>query len=326
MTHNEVIQVVSSWFKQKNEVELVSRYSPGFPEPDIFVQFRNKKTAQIECKPSGAIGREYLTGLGQAISYFTQADLSYLAIPKNEMEALKQFFWVENVGLLSIGEGKVYEIRKPEPPANIKKKISIVKRGYAYYRDYTPKEIYILLKSIEDSRVSSGFNKDSIRESIWNTLIRIRNINSSKSKSSYLTNISILLRDLKLINNSDYSILPNGSELLVIGAKEDWLSLDKLVAKLFLIDGGFIDIVALIQELNDLRYNFPSVDEFKKTLSAKILEEKLATPRTNVHRDLPDVFRILQKLDLITEWIKVDLLGGRFNVKWKNILPFVKFR
>ncbi len=54
MTHNQVVQLTSNWFKIKPEVELVSRFSYDFPVPDVQVQLKTKEIIQVECKPSGA--------------------------------------------------------------------------------------------------------------------------------------------------------------------------------------------------------------------------------------------------------------------------------
>ncbi|MBS4027276.1 MAG: hypothetical protein KGZ58_01455 [Ignavibacteriales bacterium] len=324
MTHSEVIQIVASWFKQKNEVELVSRFSPGFPEPDVFIQFKNKKTANIECKPSNAIGREYLTGFGQAISYFTQSDLSYLAIPKDELEKFKHYFWVDNVGLLSVSESSVSEIRKSKSPQITQTRKVEIKRGYAYYRDLQPNEIYNILKRIEDLNNQKEINKTNFHAAILEAISITRRW--EKSLKSNLANVSLLLRDLKVVNIYDYSLMENGKELVSLGSQNDWDSYNIKLTKCFLLDGGFIDIVALIQELNDQYFNFTTKDDFKSKLENKILEEKLATQKSNVERDLRDVISILHKLNILSDWVKIDLLGGRYNVKWKNILPFVKFR
>jgi len=324
MTHSEVIQVVASWFKQKNEVELVSRFSPGFPEPDVYVQYKNNKTAQIECKPSNANGREYLTGFGQAISYFTQSDYSYLALPYYELEKYKQFFWVEHVGLLSVAEGAVNEIRASKTPKIEKSKSVEIKRSYAYYRDLTPLEIYQLVKCIEVERNKNIFEKVKLRNALWEKAIKLRKWKGSKS--SHLANISLLLRDLKLLNTEDYSLLENGEELIKSGDKQDLKSVNLKVTKYFLLNGNFIDIIALMQELNDDYFSFLTIDDFKEKLVQKILAEKMATKKTDVPRDLRDVFSILHKLKLISEWPKGKVKRKAFSIYWKNIFPHVKFR
>lgn len=119
MTHSEVIQVVSNWFKQKPEVEIVSRFSYAFPVPDIQVQFTDGTLAQIECKPSNANRREYLTGLGQAMAFCRHADKSYLALPANEFNLMKEWLWTNFIGIICVEPNNVYLEREPDPPQNV---------------------------------------------------------------------------------------------------------------------------------------------------------------------------------------------------------------
>ncbi|MCX7879717.1 MAG: hypothetical protein N2517_03560 [Ignavibacteria bacterium] len=93
MTHNEVVQLVSNWFKQKSDVEIVTRFAYHFPMPDIQVKYLNGTLAQIECKASNLNRREYLTGLGQAIAFCRHSDKSYLALPRKELELMEKWLW-----------------------------------------------------------------------------------------------------------------------------------------------------------------------------------------------------------------------------------------
>ena len=324
MTHNNVIQSVSSWFKNKNEVKVVSKFSYDFPAPDIQIELNDGKTIQIECKPSGAIKREYLTGFGQAIAYCTQADYSYLAIPSYELNDVKSFFWVDTIGLLSVDYNSVTELREPKITSEkIRIEKKEIKRGYAYYRDLHSKEIYYLIKAIETAKISK-LNEINYHNILWDEIKKHRQWSSAKS--SNIANMKILLRDLKLINSSDFSLLPNAEELIKLGDQNNWIQYNNTLSRIILLDGNYIDIVALIQELNDKYYNFSNISYFKEKLKEKILAEKLAKDSTNIMRDLQDIPRILIELDILVPWNKIDMLGGRFSINWKKILPFIKNR
>lgn len=323
MTHDNVIQVVSSWFKQRNDVNLVSRFSYDFPSPDVQIELKNKKRICVECKPSNAVKREYLTGLGQAVAYLKIADLSYLALPEKEMSEMKEYFWLDFIGLLAVDNSSIKEIRQPKI-ANIQQiEKSEIKRAYAYYRDLTPNDIYYILKTIQSFQLKNACIKE-IREGMWKSITSTREWN--KSKSSHLANISLFLRDMKLINLNDYKLQKNADELLLYGDNENWSSFNHLLTKYFLIDGNYIDIIALIQELNDLKFQFSSVNEFRELLCSKIFEEKLASGGTDVNRDLNDILRILRELNILSDWTKVNMFGGKYNVIWKNVLPYIKYR
>lgn len=323
MTHNQVIQIVSNWFKLKKEVKLVSRFSFDFPVPDIQIQTINGEIIQVECKPSTENKREYITGLGQSIAYCIQADYSYLALPIPEMQKFEKWLWPEFIGLLGVDINNVVEIRKP-----IKSKIKTnenkqdIKRGYAYYRDLTIDEIYHITKALSSHKIT--LNQEKVDNIIWNEITKYRKWKSSKF--SNLTNIKLLLRDLKLFNFKENELLKNGIELIQIGDKNNKEMLLEFGRKLFLIDGNFIDIVAIIQELNEDEYSYNNIHTFKKALTDKIITEKLATETTNVNRDLQDILRILHNLDVLKHNKKRTLFNTPYSINWKSLIPFIKNR
>lgn len=65
---------------------------------------------------------------------------------------------------------------------------------------------------------------------------------------------------------------------------------------------------------------------FVDLLSKKILQEKLATRRTNVKRDLRDIIRIFKELEIISSWKRFNNKKGKYFILWKNILNLIKFR
>ncbi len=323
MNHNQVIQVVSNWFKLNPKVEIVSRYSYDFPVPDIQIQTKDNKLIQVECKPTTENKREYITGLGQAIAYCVQSDYSYLAMPLSEIKKYEKWFWPDYIGLLGVEINNVVELRKAKQ-SKIKSpeaKTSI-KRGYAYYRDLNIHEIYSITKYLLEFKISS--NSSDIDNVIWNGILKHRDWKSSKS--SNILNIKLLLRDLKLFNFKENIILENGLEIIDIGNKNNEEMLKEYGRKLFLIDGNYIDIIALIQEINDEHTNWNDVNEFKEELSCRVVNEKLATEKTNVIRDLQDILRILMQLDVLHHSKKNSLFNPLFIINWKKLIPFIKNR
>ncbi|MCX7908594.1 MAG: hypothetical protein N2560_03640 [Ignavibacteria bacterium] len=322
MTHFEVVQTVSNWFKIKPEVEIVSRYSFSFPVPDITVQFVDGTIALIECKPSHASRREYLTGLGQAIAFCRHSEKSYLALPKKEFLELEKWLWPEYVGILAVDYQNVEVIREPIFQPQILVEKENIKRGYAYYRDLKINEIYFILKELVNS--SENFTKKQDLDNIlWTSLTKIRKWKSSKQ--SNILNTKLLIRDLKLFDFSLNRVSNLGKELLSINS-EDFEKLKEFFRKLFLLEGNYIDIVGIIQMLNDKYDVFESVNHFDRLLSEEIIKEKLATKNTNIIRDLRDIRRILKELDILSSWKKIDNRVGKFTINWNKIIHFIKLR
>jgi len=329
LDHENVVESVANWFKLNPKVNLVSKGLGDFPNPDLRVQFKDGSLALVECKPSNAVGREYLTGYGQALAYLVYSDFSYLAIPKIEMDMFKKYFWYGSLGLVSVIDNKIDLLRKAE-----KSKVTISKekprvRGYAYYRDLRPSEIFYLLDTIQVANYSKKYKTaqeriDSVRDKIWDGIKSIRDIGSEIQKNSQLLNIKLLFRDIGLITE-DYFLTNDGTSLLKIGSTTlDEPYLNKL-AKQFLINGNFIDILTIIQKLNDTYTGFQRVNEFLEKLESEIVKEKLATKKTNVIRDLQDIPRILRDLNLLSEWKKVGLVY-RININWKKVLSIIRER
>jgi hypothetical protein len=318
MEHEEVVEAVVEWFKRQPHIILVKKGRGEFPDPDVFAQDKKSKITFVECKPSGSSGREYLTGLGQAIAYTTLSNFSFLAIPQKEMVEYRKYFVVETIGLLSVTESGDVTIVKKAREGKPKFK-SIRDRSYGYYRDLKSEEIYEILKTI----YSAQGMEDRIKDSIWKTLCKMRELKSERQKTGWLLNVKLLLRDLGLINE-DMSLTKNGLTLLQLGASKNKDLYIKELTRCFLVNANYIDILSLIQELNNKYNAFISVGKFKELLAKKIIEEKLATENTNVMRDLQDILRILRDLGVITEWSTVGHLGGRFNINLKKVSQFLK--
>lgn len=134
-----------------------------------------------------------------------------------------------------------------------------------------------------------------------------------------------MLRDLKLFDIHKYEILPLGIELLSIKS-DNKSKIKEQIRKIFLIEGNYIDIVGLIQEISDTYEFFEDRTLFKKCLEKAILSDKLASKDTNVRRDLQDILRILKELEIIGDWKQTGTQGGRYPIIWKNILHLIKFR
>ncbi|MEM2145692.1 MAG: hypothetical protein QW279_10045 [Candidatus Jordarchaeaceae archaeon] len=326
MEHEDVVEAVADWFKADRDVVLITKgYGRGFPSPDVMVQYRQGKIALVECKPSDAGGREYMTGLGQSLAYLLFADFSYLAMPEKELNTFQRYFWIKEIGLLSVKENlRVQLVRQAIESKVILRREEPRIRGYGYYRDLRPMEIYQILRAIQTEKTRQAhLNKDRIENAIWREILRTREIRSQRQRNAWILNIKLLLRDLQLVNLDDYSLTEDGFRLLQLGALPDKKPYLDELARCFLLNANYIDILTIIQNLNDEHIGFNSVQDFKEKLSKKIIEEKLATEGTNVIRDLQDIPRILRDLDIISEWKKYGF-NYRYNINWKRVLSLIR--
>jgi len=320
LTHDDVVKIVANWFKSRSDIVLVGKsYGRTFPKPDVYAMDKNRKIYSVECKPSDANVREYITGLGQSVAYLIHSDYSYLALPEPEMNRYKRYFLSEDIGLISVVEDGVHVIREAKPSKFKKLEEEPRTRGYGYYRDLTPFEIYEILKVIHSKKLEN-LNLQEIKDAIWKKITDNRNIKSQKQKDSWILNIKLLLRDLHLINPDDYSLTEEGFRLLRLGESKSFM--DELT-KCFLLNANYIDIIVLIQEIVDEYGSFSTKSEFKDLLVQRIYDEKLATKDTNVGRDIQDILRLLRR-DL--KLIKENKVGSKwtYTISWRYIISLIK--
>jgi hypothetical protein len=326
LEHADVVEAVADWFKADRDVVLITKgYGRGFPSPDITVQFRQGKIALVECKPSNAGGREYMTGLGQSLAYLVFADFSYLAMPEKELNIYQKYFWIKEIGLLSVKENlKVQLLRQAIESKVILRREEPKVRGYGYYRDLRPLEIHSILRAIQTERNKQRrLDKNRIENAIWREVLRLRRIQSQRQRNAWILNIKLLLRDLQLVNLDDYSLTEDGFRLLQLGALPDKKPYIDELAHCFLLNAKYLDIITIIQRLNDEQIGFTSMQDFKEKLAKVMVEEKLATEGTNVIRDLQDIPRILKDLDILSDWRRYGL-NYRYNINWKKVLTLIK--
>jgi len=186
LEHAKVVEAVANWFKANKDIVLVTKgYGKRFPNPDITAQFRQGKIALVECKPSDASGREYMTGLGQSLAYLTFADFSYLAMPEKELSIYQKYFWIKEIGLLSVKENlEVQLFRQATESKVILKREEPRIRGYGYYRDLRPSEIHSILRAIQTERNKQlRLDKSKIENAIWREVLRLRSIQSQRQKT-----------------------------------------------------------------------------------------------------------------------------------------------
>jgi len=328
MEHDDVVEAVANWFKADRDVVLITKgYGKGFPSPDVMAQYRQGKTALTECKPSDAGGREYVTGVGQCIAYLLFADFSYLALPDKELKEFQKYFWIEEIGLLSVQDDlKVRVVRQAQASRVVTAKIEPRVRGYGYYRDLRPLEIHFILRAIQYERMKQKkLDTGKIEDAMWREVLRMREIQSQRQRNAWILNMKLLLRDLQLVNLDDYSLTEDGSRLLQLGNLSNKEPYMNELAQCFLINANFLDILTIIQNLNDEHIGFSSVSEFKERLVKKMIDEKLATEKTNVMRDLQDIPRILKDLNLLSDWKQYGL-AYRYSINWKNVLSIIGYR
>ena len=174
---------------------------PLYPRPDFVLLSRSKipeYDIAFEVKPPHAEKREYITGLGQSISYLKYYPVSYLIIPDEIIDGLSiPTLMIDNISSIkSSSLGLIsYDIKEYKPKIEIQaspqketpKRIpSKYSRPWLFWMDTSIEEVSKILLLVSKN---SNLELDEIKEKIWRDILKLR-YSKSKKPSSYILNYS----------------------------------------------------------------------------------------------------------------------------------------
>lgn len=220
LLHDQIAEKVTLNFIQ--EKTFGNRYLasklPIFPRPDIVLLGLSKETmAQIafEVKPPHAVKREYLTGLGQSLSYLMTFPLVYIVLPDEVIDGLHIPSFINdivkkvdlNIGVIS------YNILKFTPKiikrAKLQTQVDIERlekritksnpRSWLFWMDTNIKEVAKMLIKISDveNRNLQGKIQKIVLNEIWDEVLILRYPNTQRP-SSFKLNYKLFLDTLNL--------------------------------------------------------------------------------------------------------------------------------
>ncbi len=220
LLHDQIAEKVTLNFIQ--EKTFGNRYLasklPIFPRPDIVLLGLSKEPmAQIafEVKPPHAVKREYLTGLGQSISYLMTFPLVYIVLPDEVIDGLHIPSFINdivkkvdlNIGVIS------YNILKFTPKiikrAKLQTQVDIERlekrltksnpRSWLFWMDTNIKEVAKMLIKISDveNRNLQGKIQKIVLNEIWDEVLILRYPNTQRP-SSFKLNYKLFLDTLNL--------------------------------------------------------------------------------------------------------------------------------
>lgn len=236
LSHDELAEFLSRAILQKFKNlfgnVFISNVSMDFPKPDfVYVPYEIGKIdirkieryigqttltgeplplpTSFEVKTPYVYKHEYITGIGQAISYNSIFPLSYLVVPDYNMEGfevsdfLKTIVEVNNlsIGLFSYNPENPAEIDLVKQASIIKIKagriresVKDIKRSYSYWRETKPEEVFEALRiSGETERTTKEANiLDRVLQKLWEEVLSIR-FAKAERPSSFLLNYRLFL-------------------------------------------------------------------------------------------------------------------------------------
>ncbi len=261
---------------------------PIFPKPDIVLLGLSKELKPqiaFEVKPPHAVKREYLTGLGQAISYLIRFPLVYIILPKetidgiNIPEFIKEIVEKSDIKIGIIG----YNISSYEPEiikqAELEEKIDIERledelsqkaRSWLFWMDTSLKEVGQMLMKIAEVE-NRGLSTDItniVLDELWDEILSDRYSGSTRP-ASYKLNYKLLLDTLNLwTGNGQLTVL--GNRLYEICKKYGYNSNEFKDAFHYVVltEGGYLKILTLMDKIQGM-------EDFDLKGTTRILNRKI---------------------------------------------------
>jgi len=322
-----------------------------WPRPDIaFEDPSTDATIALEFKPPNHSKREYVTGLGQMLTYLESFEFAGLVLPERSTDG---FPIAEHIaGVIdrelddrplmlmsygkSVGNLKVHRGLKLRSGPKFKSPKRRGKRTFwAYWRDLSNYDLFALL-SIIDSNPGATF--ETSYDEFWNSIRQKRKARTwegtprKKSKSatnkSDRINAQYSLRHCRLVSADGGLTLP-GLTLLHVGkvyGPDSDAFLSEL-ARSVLLDGNHLELILWIEErsrevaVEDKQLS----DDFLNSIDQALVAAGVIRPPKNEGSGKPHFFR-----DEVKLWNKLGLLhtksgqyffpGEGFRFDWRAIV------
>lgn len=254
-------------------IELQS--TSDWPSPDFIHQDTKKDLkCAYELKPPEMQKGEYVKGLGQAIAYRQYCDYSTLVIPIEPLgKEIGKVISREKlrIGLITYAPSsnikKVLSSLTLEIPLKPEKRRNLVPLEttpfWAYYRDASSQEVYLMLKFSEEMRNSKELDiRGEVFEKLFNLMVRgktstlhglKRRIRDSPSnRRNYKKNYTALFTHLDLWD-SDGRLTDVGRSLFQVGETEGYASeaFTDLLGGILLINGKHLRLMNFIEEFQN---------------------------------------------------------------------------
>ncbi|MCW5725611.1 MAG: hypothetical protein KIS81_11745 [Maricaulaceae bacterium] len=330
-----------------------------WPRPDVaFEDKSTKSTLALEFKPPNQVKREYITGLGQMITYLSDFEFAGLVVPKRSGDGFEIAKYISDVlsrdldGLpvalfsydKSVSDFTVLRRLKPRtvplasPPAG-----SRPRTFWAYWRDLSNYDLFEILRI---SDISDGQPFEAVFAKFWKQFAatgkartwegtgRKKKKLSSPSQTAERLNAFLAVRHAGLLS-SDGRLTSAGLELLQVGKVygPDSVAFIDLLAHSILVDGRHLDLIFWVEErtrsIDPTEKN--SANEYLSALDKQLVDRGVIPPRKagakkpHFIRDEPKLWNKLGLLkhDGATQYFHA---GHGFVFDWRRIIAVIEGR
>jgi hypothetical protein len=328
-----------------------------WPRPDVaFEDKTTKSSLAIEFKPPNQTKREYVTGLGQAITYLADFEFAGLVIPEKSEDGFRIAEYIKGtvkrdlnelpMALFSydksVADLAVLRPLKPRSVPFTKAPAGTRPRTFwAYWRDLSNFDLYEIMRII-DMRTTPSFDagfdqfwrkfatKGKART--WEGAARKKKAISAPSQAAERLNAFLAMRHTGLLG-PDGRLTSSGLELLTVGKVygPDSVAFIDLLARLILIEGRHLDLIFWVEERTRLIQSSDkqSSNDYVSALDEELVNGGVISPRkpgakkAHFIRDEP---KLWNKLGLLKRdgGTKYFHNGYGFIFDWRKIISVIE--
>ena len=278
-----------------------------WPRPDIAFEDRTSGSAfAIEFKPPNHAKREYVTGLGQAITYLNDFEFSGLVVPELSGDGFRIGDYLLDIldgdlSPLSIAlftydlDPKQIKVRRKlkereSPPAGIPQGVGR-KVFWGYWRDLSRYDLFELVRLADQSNTKSF---DDIFQRFWTSFAvkgkartwegkrRKKKDKDAPSYSAERLNAWLAMRHSGILSD-DAHLTALGHELLRVGKiyGPSSMAFSDVISRLVLIEGSHLELMFWVEEQNRLLSSARKVtsDKYFGALDRALVEAGVIAPR-----------------------------------------------
>ena len=306
---------------------FITNVSMDFPKPDFIyvpIGMRTIKIKDIEAslgqttltgervplpvsfevKTPFVYKHEYITGIGQAVSYNSLFPLSYLVIPDTNVEGFEVSDFILNIAKANDLRMGIFTYKLDDPESvnltkeaiivktqakRVKESVKGIRRSYSYWRETMPEEVYEALRISKELETSKDTNILSmVLERLWDDVLSKRFPRTTR-KSSFLLNYKLFLIQNALLDaNGRLTII--GRHTLTLGelfGKDSEMFRESITYIMLKYGGHYILLSKIYEEQGRMDKELSSWDTWADNIVEKLREQNYYISKDDFRIDLP---------------------------------------
>jgi len=321
---DNVVKGVKPWSGLYRSTIIISS-SSEWPEPDFVFDDQHKITYGFEFKPPNAVRREYILGIGQALTYLNQFSFSTLIVPK-VAEGFEIAQYIRSlikkmplkIGLISYEPNNIYKLElvvphPSKPVGPLQKAATIGKVFWAFWMDESIHEFYLMMQESYKRRTRKGDIKELVFKTVFEKMKKGETYaNNRKSRkltknlkfSSWFLNYRLPFLHCGLWS-ADGKLTLVGNRILSVGDTFGWDSVQfrNALAKAYLENGRHLLLIKYIWniQVNAVNKGVPhaKTKDYLDFMANELLKMGFGKALRGVRRNLQAM---------------ISLWGGGFNL------------